>query len=192
MHDRIGQHGMNQPDPALTAALRALPGHEPPADAWPKLAARVRRRRHARRASWIGVPAALAAGIALAVWWPHALPRHPAQSTTPLAQQAVPNRPSEQQALAALQASSREWQAWVAKLGENGAPLDGNALATSVSLQNRIGLIDLQLSAARDPATAASLWRQRIDLLQQLGWLHLEPYAVAARTDPRHPATTSM
>lgn len=192
MHDRIGQYSMNEPDPALAAALRALPGQRAPDDAWPKLAARARRRRHARRALWAGVPAALAAGIALAVLWPHSPLQHAAQPSPPLAQQAAPAPASGQQALATLQASSREWQAWVATLGRDGAPLDGNALATSVALQDRIGLIDLQLSAVRDPAIAASLWRQRIDLLQRLGWLHLEPYAVAARNDVQRPATTPM
>jgi hypothetical protein len=40
-------------------------------------------------------------------------------------------------------------------------------------------MIDLQLSAARDPATLTDLWQHRITLLQRLGLLHLQPYAVA-------------
>ncbi|WHZ17869.1 MAG: hypothetical protein OJF55_000018 [Rhodanobacteraceae bacterium] len=187
MHDRLDHHGMNE-DAALAAALRALPDATPPADAWPQLAARTRRRRTARRILWTGLPAALAACAALFLAWPHlTLHRHMpapvriAQSPSP-ARTVPANPPIAAPAtsnLAALQTSSAQWQAWVQNLDRNGAPLDGRALASAVALQDRIGLIDLQLSAARNPATVADLWQQRIVLLQQLGLLHLQPYLVA-------------
>jgi hypothetical protein len=94
--------------------------------------------------------------------------------------------------VAALQASSAQWQNWVQNLSHNGAPLDGRALANAVALQDRIGMIDLQLSAARSPATAAGLWQQRITLLQHLGLLHLQPYAVAEQTRPTYNRVISM
>lgn len=193
MHDRLDHHGMNQ-DASLTAALRALPAETPPADAWQRLASRTRRRRNVRRVMWTGLPAALAAGIALAVAWPHLNLQHGmpapvriAQPQSPAAQQAtpaqaVPTQAATAEELAALQASSRQWQTWVATLDHDGAPLDAQALAQAVSLQDRIGLVDLQLSAARDPESAADLWQQRITLLQRLGLLHLKPYTVAQQT----------
>ena len=191
MHDRLDHHRMNE-DTELAEALRALPAETPPADTWQRLASRTRRRRNVRLALWSGLPAALAAGIALAVVWPHldlqrgmpapvriAQPSTLPQATAP---ETTPSHAAPAADLAALQASSRQWQAWVATLDRDGAPLDPQALAQAVSLQDRIGLVDLQLSAARDPASAAGLWQQRITLLQRLGLLHLQPYAVAQQT----------
>ncbi|MBS0381897.1 MAG: hypothetical protein JSR56_05645 [Proteobacteria bacterium] len=193
MSTRLDHHGLNE-DATLAAALRGLPAETPPTDAWAQLATRTRRRRSTRRILWTGLPAALAAGIALFVAWPHVTLRHDvpaparaAQSSSPA--QASPNGAAPATELAALQSSSAQWQAWVQNLDRNGAPLDGRALAGAVTLQDRIGLIDLQLSAARNPATTADLWQQRITLLQQLGLLHLQPYLVADQTPPNHTKT---
>ena len=193
MHDRLDHHRMND-DTSLAAALRALPDAAPPTDAWTRLVARTRRRRNTRRILWTGLPAALAACLALVVAWPH-VTLHPAvpapvqtvRSFAPAAvTPATPNHVAHAADLAALQASSTQWQAWVQNLDHNGAPLDGRALASAVALQDRIGLIDLQLSAARNPATVADLWQQRITLLQRLGLLHLQPYLVAEHARPTH------
>jgi len=188
MHDRLDHHRMNE-DATLAAALRALPADTPPQDAWHQLATRTRRRRNARRVVWTGLPAALAAGIALVVAWPHVNLHRSMPAPVRIAQQAAPQPTAQPQSapttsLAALQASSRQWQAWVATLDRDGAPLDAPALAQAVNLQDRIGLVDLQLSAARNPATVAGLWQQRITLLQQIGLLHLQPYMVAAQAQP--------
>ena len=166
---------------ALGAALRALPASTPTRDLWPEVAARVRRRGGARKAVWFTLPAAFAAGIALTFAWPqlhrHAAPLTPvaAQTSSHAATAATANN------IDALQASSQQWQAWVQKLDRDGAPLDGRQLTQAVALQDRIGLVDLQLSAARNPSTTADLWQQRITLLQQLGLLHLQPYLVATQ-----------
>lgn len=190
MHDRLDHPRMSD-DAALAAALRALPSEAPVTDAWPRLLARARRRRAVRRVLWTGLPAALAACAALFFAWPHL---HLQQSMPPpvrLAQSAAPApattaaiSPQPDRDIAALQASSMQWQSWVQELGREGAPLDGRALADAVALQDRIGLLDVQLSAARNPATVADLWQQRIALLQQLGLLHLQPYLVAAQPRP--------
>ena len=197
MHDRLDHHGMNDDmndEASLAAALLALPACEPPHDTWPALAAHLRRRRTVRKAVWFTLPAAFAAGIALAFAWPHLHLRVPLPAPVRIAQPAAPGatRPSATKPsaikpvteVAALQTSSGQWQAWVQKLDRTGAPLDGRALATAVTLQDRIALVDLQLSAARNPATVASLWEQRITLLQQLGLLHLQPYMVAEQAQP--------
>lgn len=191
MHARIDHDRMNE-DHALAAALRALPAPPPPAG-WPQLATRVRRRRLARRALWTGLPAALATGLAIAFAWPqwpfHAdapATRAAAQVRAPAAGTPASVHAEAPDPLAALQSSSRQWQAWVSRLNRGGAPLDGRALARAVALQDRIGFVDLQLSAARDPAALSELWRQRIALLQQLGLLHLQPYLVAGYAQPRH------
>ncbi|HET7612065.1 MAG TPA: hypothetical protein VFK29_09795 [Rhodanobacteraceae bacterium] len=180
MHDGPDYHPMNDndDDASLAAALRALPAPRPERDAWPALAARIRHRRRTRRAVWFTLPPAFAACLALALLWPHGTAHAP--TPVQLAQPAgAATRPTADADLAALQASSRQWQTWVQHLDADGAPLNGRALAQAVALQDRIGMIDLQLSAARDPATLTDLWQHRITLLQRLGLLHLQPYEVA-------------
>ncbi|TAN02539.1 MAG: hypothetical protein EPN36_16425 [Rhodanobacteraceae bacterium] len=171
---------------SLAAALRALPASAPTHDAWPELAARIRRRHVARRAVWFTLPAAFAAGIALALAWPHLqLDTHASSPARIAAEPATHPAASTASDIATLQASSSRWQAWVQKLDRDGAPLDGAQLAKAVALQDQIGLVDLQLSAASKPSTTVDLWQQRVVLLQQLGLLHLQPYAVAEQA-PTH------
>lgn len=189
MHDRPDHHRMNE-DAALSAALRALPTIRPTHDGWPALAARIRRRRRTRRTVWFTLPPAFAACLALALLWPDASLHAPAPVR--LAQPGETAQASPAMDLAALQASSRQWQTWVQNLDDNGAPLNGRALAQAVALQDRIGMIDLQLSAARDPATLTDLWQSRIALLQRLGLLHLQPDAVAEQGRPSVTHTTIL
>ncbi len=187
MHDRLDYHRMNE-DASLAAALRALPDSAPTPNLWPELAARIRHRRAVRRAVWFTLPAAFAAGIALTLAWPRLRLPTPPPAAGHIAQAPRPAGADTAPDLAALQTSSRQWQAWVQNLDRDGSPLDGRRLAQAVALQDRIGLVDLQLSAARKPSTLADLWQQRIALLQQLGLLHLQPYRVAeqAATDSNH------
>jgi hypothetical protein len=187
MHDRLDHDFMKDdrrnPDAtALGAALRALPASAPARDLWPDVAARARRRGAVRKAVWFTLPAAFAAGIALTLAWPQ-IHRHASSPVFPPVATQTPGHAATPATndLGALRASSRQWQAWVQKLDRDGAPLDGRQLTQAVALQDRIGLVDLQLSAARKPSTTAELWQQRITLLQQLGLLHLQPYLVATQ-----------
>jgi hypothetical protein len=194
MHDRLDHDPMkydprkddprnHDPDEAaLGAALRALPDSAPPRNLWPEMASRVRRRGTVRRTIWFTLPAAFAAGVALTLAWPQFHRHAPSPAFVPVATQTSSHAPTPAaNDLGALQASSQQWQAWVQKLDRDGAPLDGRQLTQAVALQDRIGLVDLQLSAARNPSTTADLWQQRITLLQQLGLLHLQPYLAAAQ-----------
>jgi hypothetical protein len=196
MHDRLDHHGMNDmsDEASLAAALRALPANTPPQEAWRNLSGRIGRRRAVRRTVWFTLPAAFATCIALAFAWPHLHLRAPAPPPARVAQTPSSAKPHTGPVpdVAALQASSAKWQNWVQSLSHNGAPLDGRALASAVALQDRIGMVDLQLSAAHAPATAAGLWQQRITLLQQLGLLHLQPYTVAEQTHPARNRVVSM
>ena len=177
-------------DAALAAALRAMPDAAPPHDGWPALAARVARRRRMRAMLRVGVPAALAAGVALAAALPHLWPAR-APSAPRVAQQENVSASTAAE-VGALRAQSRRLQAWVRTLEHDGAPLSGDALAGAVAVQDRIGLVDLQLSAATDPAARASLWQERNLLLQQLGLLHLQPYSVAEHARPTRGETTIL
>ena len=200
MHDRLDHDFMKDdpreydPDEAvLGAALRALPAGTPARDLWPEMASRVRRRGAVRKAIWFTLPAAFAAGMALTLAWPQ-FHRHTASpASTPVTTQTSSHAaPTVVNGLGALQASSQQWQAWVQKLDRDGAPLDGRQLTQAVALQDHIGLVDLQLSAARDPSTTAGLWQQRITLLQQLGLLHLQPYLAATQRPATNDHLISM
>jgi hypothetical protein len=192
MHDEARFPHMNE-DPALAAALHALADAAPLHDGWPALAARIARRRRTRSMLRITVPAALAAGVAIAIAVPHLWPAH-APSSAPRATQqaaALPVRAPEAE-LGALRTRSQRLQAWVHTLDRDGAPLGADALAGAVALQDRIGLVDLQLSAATDPAARASLWQERNVLLQQLGLLHLRAYTVAEHAHATSDDTTIL
>ena len=193
MHDRLDHHRMTG-DASLAAALRVLPASTPARDAWPELASRIRRRRVVRKAVWFTLPAAFAAGIALTLAWPQLHRRAAPPAFTPVATQSAISHAATPAVrdIDALQASSQQWQAWVQTLDRDGAPLDGRQLTRAVALQDRIGLVDLQLSATRNPSTAASLWQQRITLLQQLGLLHLQPYLAATQRPASHDHLISM
>ena len=188
MHDRLDQQRMNE-DVALAAALRALPATAPPREGWQRLAVRIAHEKRRRTMLRVALPAALAAGIALAVWLPQA------QRARPLVP-AVAQRGATQAApiadVAALRAHSQRLQDWVRTLDRNGAPLDDVALADAVAMQDRIGLIDLQLSATSDPAASAALWQQRNAMLEQLGLLRLRPYAVAMQAHATRADTTIL
>lgn len=189
MYDEFDRQRMNG-DAALTAALRNLPPATPPRDGWERIAARLRHRRRVRNTLRMALPAALAAGIALVFGLPQ-LRSTPAPAPR-IAQQATPGHVESATDLDALRTRSERLQAWVRTLDQGGAPLNGDALAGAVALQDRIGLLDLQLSSATDPDTRASLWQQRIALLQQLGLLHLQPYTVAERNRAVPDATTIL
>jgi hypothetical protein len=191
MHDEARHQHVNG-DPALAAALRALSAGVPPPDGWPQLAARIARRRRMRAMLRIAVPAALAASVAVTITLPHLWPARTPVAPPGVAQHApVPARASGAE-LNALRAQSQRLQVWVRALDRDGVPLNGDALAGSVALQDRVGLVDLQLSAATDPATRASLWQERNILLQQLGLLHLQPYRVAEHTHATPDPTTIL
>ena len=52
----------------------------------------------------------------------------------------------------------------------------------AVEIEDRIGLLDLQIDASRNPGEAAPLWRRRVDLLETLATVRAGA-ALAARSD---------
>jgi hypothetical protein len=166
------RHHLVNPDDALATALRRLPGGRPPQDLWPAVAARAKRR-PARARQWrIALPIGLAAAIALAIMVPLFMVHHAAvpQARAP---EASHSGAHAEMAVASWQQRSRRLQAWVDWLGADSTPINGNTLNEVVDLQDRIGLVDLQLDAARGARAQLPLWRQRVALLQRLAWLRL-------------------
>jgi hypothetical protein len=186
----------------LDQALRALPLQAPAHGVWSQLAqelAPVRAVRHRRR---FMLPAALAAGIAIAiattyVWnarqftggahaplatttsgaasteTGNAAASNPLGAINPIqATDEIPVR------LAALQKRSRDLENWLQDTAGSAAPLPGQDLAAAAEIENLIGLVDVQL-AAPEQHDDANLWNRRVDLLEDLTALRYSNYRLA-------------
>jgi len=183
----------------LPEALRALPQVAPAQSAWPQLAATLaaqgardrvkQRRRHL-------LPAAIAAGIALAVAattllhfspQPSALGPQLATVSQPAASSSTnaanttnatnPQTAIEQ--LAALQQRSQELEQWLRETTRAAAPLSGQDLAAATEIEDMIGMVDMQLGAQQSNG-GLPLWQRRVALLEDLTVLRYSSYSVAA------------
>lgn len=195
----------------LPEALRALPQVAPGQSVWPQLAAQLaaqagasdaRHRVNAGRR--YVVPAALAAGILLAVIattllfrtapvpgpQSSALSTHRATIAQPAASNSAhaantTNATNTQTAadtgaqLAALQQRSQELEHWLHETARAAAPLSGQDLAAATEIEDMIGLVDVQLGAQRNNG-GLPLWRHRVALLEDLTVLRYSSYSVAA------------
>jgi hypothetical protein len=192
----------------LPEALRALPQVAPAQSVWPQLAAELaarngtpaaRDRVSPRRRYFI--PAAIAAGIALAVIaTPLLLKLHspqpsalgpavatvspPAASTSTNAANTT-NATNPQAAadtgaqLAALQQRSQDLEHWLRETTRAAAPLSGQDLAAATEIEDMIGMVDMQLGAQQSNG-GLPLWRHRVALLEDLTVLRYSSYSVAA------------
>ena len=164
-------------DAALAAALRALPDAAPLPDLWPDLARSLDARR--RRPRRYALPAALAAGIALALVLPRFAHREvtPPQPATPVATVAAPVDDTDE--LSQLHRRSQSLERWIAAVAAR-APQDGRDLMAAVEVEDLIGLVDVQLGGARTDSDALPLWRQRVALLEDLAAIRGNGVALAA------------
>ena len=170
-------------DPALAAALRALPQAAPEPDLWPQLAqALAASRRAPRRRRMVALAlAASVAAVALLLPRTSLVEREPATPAT-AATNATPAGADDPgvDEIASLHQRSQTLERWIAGVSAH-APQDGRNLMAAVELEDLIGLVDLQLGATRGPADALPLWRQRVALLEDLATVRAQAFAVAAR-----------
>ena len=167
------------PDPALASALRALTDAAPQPDLWPDLARALHRRRQPRpRPARYLIPAALAAGLALALLWPRA----ELVQTAPDAVPALATQAATRDQIADLHQRSQALERWIAAVTAR-APQDSRDLMAAVEVEDLIGLVDLQLGATRDNSDALPLWRQRVALLEDLATIRVGGFAIAANED---------
>ena len=189
------------PDPSLASALRALPDAAPQPDLWLDLARTLAQRRRPaawrRHARWL-VPAALAAGLALAVLLPRGA-LNPGESavqprvtsaansgTSPVAPTVAANE------LDNLHQRSQTLERWIAAVAAR-APQDSRDLMAAVEVEDLIGLVDVPLGAAHDHNDALSLWRQRVALLEDLATIRGSAFAIAANdNDTSRAANASL
>jgi hypothetical protein len=182
----------------LAEALRALPLAAPERSAWPELAAKLQRNPvelRTERVRRFVVPAALAAaliGVFIFVQQPREsrTPEQTASHTPAIPATVAPASASssanstqadEKSAaqLAALQQRSQNLERWLHDTGNAAAPLQGQDLAAATEIENLIGLVDVELAAPRE-AQDASLWQQRVALLEDLSALRYSNYQLAA------------
>lgn len=157
---------MNHADEARAArvrALRDLPELEPPADGWPRLAARLAPRPSGARSA-IGLALAAAAAALGTLALLPALERTAAPAPAPAAGAAA--------ALAAtpdLRARSADLERLLDALPPPTTARASTA-ATTALLEDRIALVDERLSAAGalPAAESRALWRERVLLLDSL------------------------
>ena len=191
----------------LPEALRALPQVAPAQSAWPQLAAELAAQNRTQaaldrvspRSRRYFVPAAIAAGIVLAVVatallhlspQPSALSPRVATVSQPTASSSTnaantTNATNPQAAadtgaqLAALQQRSQDLEHWLRETTRAAAPLSGQDLAAATEIEDMIGMVDMQLGAQQSNG-GLPLWRHRVALLEDLTVLRYSSYSVAA------------
>jgi len=191
----------------LPEALRALPQVAPAQSAWPQLAAELAAQNRTQaaldrvspRSRRYFVPAAIAAGIALAVLATSLLRQGPLPSvlgprvatvSQPAASSSTnaantTNATNPQTAvdagaqLAALQQRSQDLEHWLRETTRAAAPLSGQDLAAATEIEDMIGMVDMQLGAQQNNG-GLPLWRHRVALLEDLTVLRYSSYSVAA------------
>lgn len=185
MSDLIGSghEPVRRPDAErVREALRALPSRRPPDDAWQRLSARAAsegvltapRARHTVNAvAWRA--AALFGGIALLVslrpW--HSTEPAPTVPMPPVAalQTDVRAEPAGPVAIDSLMDRSRELERELRGLPSGPSVQRVGTASTITALEDRVAMIDAQLSLAGDGAAspdARRLWRERVSLMDTL------------------------
>lgn len=166
---------------AVREALRGLPALEPPRDLWPSLRRQLPEEgpRAALKALWAAAAAAVFLGT---VWlglkgFRLSAPEAPVSSAT-----EGTAEPSAEE-IAGLVAESQRLEAILKRL-EAGTPvLKGSTAAAIAEIQDRIALVDLQISLLqgtnKDRAILARLWKERVGLLGSLVEMHLFRHAVS-------------
>jgi hypothetical protein len=129
--------------------------------------------------------------VALALWLPHGVLREHRPAAPTAAQ--VPPAPAAASAddLAELRRRSQALEGWIAAFSAH-APQDSRGLMAAVEIEDLIGLVDVQLDAARGSEDALPLWRQRVALLEELAAVRGNALAVAVRDEDAAPSTRRL
>lgn len=153
------------------AGLKALPNLHPPRDRWQLVRDAVlvsRRARWNRRMVFLGIAAA--AGILAVVGVRGVSTREPTVVAAPA--------PVEVESLVG---ESRRLEEMLWAVGRNGRVVDGLTASAIADLEDRIALIDAGIERATtlrvSPTQVASLWQQRVALMDALVNVHVRQVA---------------
>jgi hypothetical protein len=173
---------------ALKHELRQLPSYEPPKHAWASIRSQMERLppRRPNRAPLV----ALAASIALAVLVLPLLHRTPLLVPPDTSVSAGQLRGDDKDGLGALMQRSQRLEAVLQVLPRRPQVELAGTSATIDELQNRIQLVDHQLSTAsadQPGADARRLWSARVELMNSL--VHVRYAEAAGNADLSEPST---
>ena len=137
------------------AQLKALPALQPPRDRWHLVRDAITAERTQRRRRW------LRAGLALA-----------ATVTALMVVQPMIERPAYAEKLADAKRQSAQLEDSLQLYDPEGRVMSGTEAELTARLEDQIALLDGQLAQVSDQAAREAqlvdLWRQRVDLMQQL------------------------
>ena len=157
----------------LALALAQLPEEAPDRDAWPLLAARLRRPR--RLARW---PLALAASLLLGfLLLPKVSTPPPAQESA--SAQAAAGQSARDAELAALMSESERLERLVYAADEGAT--SASAAAISAAYEDQLHSLDAELAANDDPARTLPLWQQRVELLRGVAAVETSRHYLASQ-----------
>jgi hypothetical protein len=159
-----------------------LPLLAPPHSAWPRLDAKLRRRRQ-RRLSWL----AIAAGLAVVALLPRVVTSPPPEAA-PEITSAVPET-EDAARITTLMAESAQLEALIAWSREASVE-SASAASLGMAIEERVERVDLLLSRPdADPAAALPLWQERVLRLRQLAGLQSSQHLLAANgeSEPGQP-----
>lgn len=166
---------------AVREALRSLPALEPPRDLWPSLRKRLpeERPRPALKALWAAAAAAVLFGTVWLGLRGFRLSAPEAPRETAAESHAEPSADE----ISGLMAESRRLEAILKRLEAGNPVLKGRTASAIAEVQDRIALVDLQISllqgSNKDRTLLARLWKERVDLLGSLVEMHLFRHAVS-------------
>ena len=172
-----------------TEALRRLPQHEPPRGAWRQIRWRAeregllrpRRRRVRRDLEWLAA-GAVAATVVFALLDLPLSGTSPGEDPVPVDEAGFAATPAANDAsLGSLMARSRLLEEALRAAPETPRVMRASTASTIATLEDRIAMIDQQLSFPERPlseAEARALWRERVQLMDSLVQLR---YAQARR-----------
>lgn len=174
----------------LAEALRRLPQHAPPRGAWREIRDRAeseglvsppRRRRMRRDLEWLAA-GAVAATVVFALLDLPLSGTAPGDDAAPADEAGFAATPAENDAsLGSLMARSRLLEEALRAAPETPRVMRASTASTIATLEDRIAMIDQQLSFPERPlneAEARALWRERVQLMDSLVQLR---YAQARR-----------
>jgi hypothetical protein len=177
--------------PDLAGALRRLPQQAPPAGAWREIRRRAeregllqppRRRRMRRDLEWLAA-GAIAATVVIALLDLPLTGTAPGGGEQPPADEAgfAATPEANDASLGSLMARSRLLEEALRAAPETPRVMRASTASTIATLEDRIAMIDQQLSFPERPLTEAeskALWRERVQLMDSLVQLR---YAQARR-----------